>query len=228
MENPNKLKLKIKINWKKSAVDPPPKPALKAVTEPQAVEVLAPPPALPMPEPIHDNFDGDLVLTPLAQKPVLKAEKIEKAPSPQDMTIAQLSALGEAPEGMDGKAWELKICAERLVNLFKLKMKERWDVNVMFVTPAERSCFKNFYRYLQDLKTAEAIVVYVIDEWPGIKARYRINYEYPVPRVFAEVRIARQIAIEFHRKTNVTHEDPKYIADFKETKSDESEYQSDW
>lgn len=222
------MKTKIKINW--SHKKPPiqteiaePVPQIKVqVTAEANAEVPQAKKIFPFPVPAPSDFEGDLKLEPIAEASAIKPKK--------NTTIGYLASLDGPPEDMDQKQWEEKISAERLSILFKRKMKERFDLDSPGLIPViERSCLKRFYRYLQNLSLAEEILAYVIDNWAGIKARYKLPYEYPVAQTFANNSFAKQIAIEHHKKKNVTSDNPTYINDFRDDENgSQSEYQSDW
>jgi hypothetical protein len=195
------MKTKVKILWSKKT-DHQPKSA--ATESNRAVPV----------NPKVDDFDGTLKLESLTLSEIDTPNKSK----PSNHTVAYLSSLGAPPEGMSKKEWEDKICCERLVKLFQERMLNRYGVNVSIITIADRSCFKNFYRYMQDLRLTEELMSYIIEEWSGIKARYRLPYNTPVPRTFANSDFIKQIAIEFHTKKHVIQHNPEYTRT----------YESDW
>lgn len=174
----------------------------------------------------------------LVQEPILQPAAIVKPESSISLvldnpikkkkySVKELIAMNGPPKGWTHKTWESRIAAEKLVCLYRVQMKERWNYDVPFVMPMERACFKNFYGYFQDLKLAMEIMVYVIEYWIGLKARYRLPFEEACPRAFAYQTFIKQIAIEFHKKTHATREDVQYVSDFKD-EINHGEYQSDW
>jgi hypothetical protein len=176
--------------------------------------------------------EEQLVLEPILQpaaivKPESSIRLVLDNPIPKKYTVSELIKMDGPPKGWTIKTWESRIAAEKLVCLYRIQMKERWNYDVPAVMPMERACFKNFYAYFQDLKLAMDIMVYIIEYWVGLKARYRLHFEEACPRAFAYQTFIKQIAIEFHKKTNVTREDPQYVADFKD-EVNHGEYQSDW
>jgi hypothetical protein len=179
------------------------------------------------PKPKTDNFDGTLKLQTLSLADLDAPNKSK----PSNHTVTYLSSLGAPPEGMTKKEWEEKICCERLVKLFQDRMLNRYGVNVSIITIADRSCFKHFYRYMQDLRLTEELMSYIIEEWSGIKARYRLPYNTPIPRTFANSDFIKQIAIEFHTKKHVVQHSPTttttYMSDFDDERT-QSSYDSDW
>lgn len=173
-----------------------------------------------------DDFDGTLKLQSLSLSEIDTPNKNK----PSNHTVAYLSSLGGPPEGMTKKEWEDKICGERLVKLFQDRMLNRYGINVSIITIADRSCFKNFYRYMQDLRLSEELMSYIIEEWAGIKARYRLPYNTPVPRTFANSDFIKQIAVEFHTKKHVIQHCPttsSYMSEFDDQRT-QSTYESDW
>lgn len=234
------MKTRIKINWE-GAKSPPEPP--KVDTPPEVLEAIKSEPAPLLVDSVDCKFDGDdfrLVLepeiktVPEKKHAVLDENKESVKPAakvtkPAAKTIGQLALLQSPPEGMEQKEWELKISAERLTQVHKQAMKSRFDIEVPFYTVPERACFKNFYGYTQDLAIAEDVVRYVVENWPGVKVRYKLPYEYPVAHAFAYAKFAKQIVVEVFRKRNVTTEDPKYVDDFKEDDNVRTQqYQSDW
>lgn len=203
-----KLKLKIRVST-------------QAVPEMILPPALAADPPKPGPAKLVSDFSGELQLASEMKK--------EKPKKPLPVSIAELAKMEDPPEGMDRSIWERKIAAEKLISLFNLRMKERWNYDPLVMTPMERACFKNFYSYFQDLQRSVQILEYVIENWVSVKSRYRLHYEHPCAKAFSYVTFIKQVAIEFHKKSYVTHEEPQYVMDFRnEEMSDESEYKIDW
>lgn len=177
--------------------------------------------------------EEQLVLEPILQPAaIVKPESsislvLENPIKQKKYTVKELIAMDGPPKGWTIKTWESRIAAEKLVCLYRDQMKERWNYDVPAVMPMERACFKNFYAYFQDLKLAMDIMVYVIEYWIGLKARYRLHFEEACPRVFAYQTFIKQIALEYHKKTHATREEPQYVSDFKD-EVNHGEYQSDW
>ena len=177
--------------------------------------------------------EEQLVLEPFVQPVAIAKSKptvtlVLDNPIPKKKyTVKELIAMDGPPKGWTIKTWEGRIAAEKLVCLYRDQMKVRWNYDVPVVMPMERACFKNFYAYFQDLKLAMDIMVYIIEYWVGLKARYRLHFEEACPRAFAYQTFIKQIAIEYHKKNHATRDEPQYVADFKD-EVNHGEYQSDW
>jgi hypothetical protein len=175
-----------------------------------------------------DGHLGDVLSLDSSNK---KPDKIKKLKNEitklKKLSIKELNSLQAAPEGMSQGEWEKRISIERLSSLYLSMMKEYWDVEFPLGVK-ERSMFKNYCRYFNaNLSLSEDVMRYVITNWTVIKARYRLPYEYPMPGTFAYLTFIKQVAIEYHKKVNVTNKVPEYISDF-DTRDNEVHYESDF
>lgn len=167
---------------------------------------------------------------PFKLLPVLSNEKSKdkksKPKKEKKYLVKELISLPKPPDGMDASTWEKKISIERLVSVYRDEIKAQWNYDVPPVLPKERACFRQFFSYSKDLRSAVELMRYIIENWAGMRFRYRLSDEYPCGRTFAYSDFIRQVSIEFNQKLATKKEEPRYILD--EGIKDEPGYQSDW